>query len=241
MKFFAFRDSKSKKIWAITRKDELEEDVTYNTQYVGAPKQVLVSVVKMNGKEQNRVIIGNKFIQISGWNPLTEGTWHSDYYVVHNNALVPREMVEGNKKECTVNQLIEAMGLQMVMETMIKTGHIQGFSKEIEENIDSEKMQKKIEEEYGTKLIDLVVDKPSVEINFEKNYVLSQYANKLIFEIEHFEKVCEQIGKETSAKSFSDILKTREEKEKRAREIAAELKGLSQQLGKEPKDFLREK
>lgn len=238
---FVFKDDKNGKVWAITNERESGEEKVYNTQYVGSNKQSLVTVCLKNGEERNRVIIGDEYIQISGYDPFTElnrNVW-SDIYVVQGNQVVPIAVAK-KQEHMTYNQAIEGLGLQMVLEDLMNSGCMMGFSKEIEENIQLEEYRKSFEKQYNTKVIELEASTPE-NIDFKNNGQLSGICNRLINQIEdfHFQNICKKHGKEVSTEEYTQIVEETQAKEEKAKNIAEELKSLANELGIDPKEFLR--
>ena len=100
MRIFAFKDEETNQIWAIATKMWSENQEVYNTQMKGAKKQALVTVVYEDGGELNKVIMGDKYIQIAGahaLNPNVGAKNWNDCYVVEGDRVLPKKMVE--KKE----------------------------------------------------------------------------------------------------------------------------------------------
>lgn len=243
MNVFVFKDSKSGNIWAISSLKESEDKKWYNTQYVGSSKQSLVTVSIKNGEEMNRVVIGDEYIQISGYDPITEvnrNLW-SDIYVVQGNQVVPKVVAE-KREQMTYNQAIEGLGLQMVLEQLMENNQMCGFSKEIEEkiekNIQLDEYRKKFEEESKTKVTILESIRPE-KIDFTNNEQLSGICNRLIKQIEECKDACEKQGKEVSTEAYTQIVEETEVKEEKAKQIAEELKSLANELGIDPKELLR--
>ena len=100
MRIFAFKDEETNQIWAIATKMWSENQEVFNTQMKGAKKQALVTVVYEDGGELNKVIMGDKYIQIAGahaLNPNVGAKNWNDCYVVEGDRILPKKMVE--KKE----------------------------------------------------------------------------------------------------------------------------------------------
>ena len=94
MRIFAFKDEKTNKIWAIATKMWSEKQEVFNTQIKGAKQQALVTVVYEEGAELNKVIIGDKYIQIAGahaLNPNTGAKNWNDCYVAVGDRVLPKK------------------------------------------------------------------------------------------------------------------------------------------------------
>ena len=240
MRIFAFKDEETNKIWAIASKMWSEKQEVFNTQIKGAKKQALVTVVYEEGEELNRVIIGDKYIQIAGshvLNPNAGAKNWNDCYVVVGDRVLPKKMVE-KKGGHTLNEAIESIFLQGRLEELVKNKYVKGFPKEVEQNIDSEEYRKELEKYYQTCILILERKQPT-NIDFEDNQQLDAISRGCIAEIRKIEKEIGEQDENLSADKVNEMLQEKQKKVERAKQIAEELASLAEELGKTPQDFLK--
>lgn len=240
MRIFAFKDEETNKIWAIASKMWSEKQEVFNTQIKGAKKQALVTVVYEEGEELNRVIIGDKYIQIAGshvLNPNAGAKNWNDCYVVVGDRVLPKKMVE-KKGGHTLNEAIESIFLQGRLEELVKNKYVKGFPKEVEQNIDSEEYRKELEKYYQTCILILERKQPT-NIDFEDNQQLDAISRGCIAEIRQIEKEIGEQDEKLSAEKVNEMLQEKEKKVERAKQIAEELASLAEELGKNPQEFFK--
>lgn len=240
MRIFAFKDKETNQIWAIASKMWSEKQEVFNTQIKGAKKQALVTVVYEEGKELNRVIIGDKYIQIAGshvLNPNAGAKNWNDCYVVVGDRVLPKKMVE-KKGGHTLNEAIESIFLQGRLEELVKNKYVKGFPKEVEQNIDSEEYRKELEKYYQTCILILGRKQPT-NIDFEDNQQLDAISRGCIAEIRKIEKEIGEQDENLSADKVNEILQAKQKKVERAKQIAEELESLAEELGKDPQEFFK--
>lgn len=240
MRIFAFKDEETNQIWAITTKMWSENQEVFNTQMKGAKKQALVTVVYEDGGELNKVIMGDKYIQIAGANALNPKVgaknWN-DCYVVEGDRVFPKDVVEG-KKDLTLNEAMEGVFLEGKLEDLVKNKYIKGLPKNVVENIDSEECRKELEDYFQTHISILERKQPS-NINFEDNQQLDAISRGCIAEIRQIEKEIGKQDEDLPADKVNEMLQEKQKKVERAKKIAEELASLAEELGKTPQDFLK--
>ena len=242
MRIYAFKDKETNEIWAIANKMQSETEEVFNTQIKGGKKQTMVTVVYKEGGILNKVIVGDKYIQISGshaLNPRVGAKNWNDCYIVTEDRVLPKNAVEG-KESFTLNEGIEGIGLQGRLEELVKNKYINGFPKEVEENIGSEEYRNKLEKEFKTGVLILEQKRPS-EINFEDNQQLDTISNDCIKSIRNIEKVIGSKEENLTSKQIEEIMREKQKKVERAKQIAEELESLAEELGKTPQEFFRGK
>lgn len=240
MRIFAFKDEETNQIWAIATKMWSKNQEVFNTQIRGAKKQALVMVAYEDGGELNKVIIGDKYIQIAGANALNPKVgaknWN-DCYVVEGDRVFPKDVVEG-KKDLTLNEAIEGVFLEGKLEDLVKNKYIKGLPKNVVENIDSEECRKELENYFQTSILVLKQKRPS-NIDFEDNQNLDVISRECIAQIRKLEQIIGEQDEEWSADKVNEMLQEKEKKVERAKQIAEELALLAEELGKTPQDFLK--
>lgn len=240
MRIFAFKDEETNQIWAIATKMWSENQEVFNTQMKGAKKQALVTVVYEDGGELNKVIMGDKYIQIAGahaLNPNVGAKNWNDCYVVEGDRVLPKKMVE-KKGGHTLNEAIEGVFLEARLEDLVKNKYIKGLPKDVVEKIDSEECRKELEDYFQTSILVLRRKQPS-NINFEDNQQLDAISRSCIAEIRQIEKEMGEQDENLSAEKVNEMLQEKQKKVERAKQIAEELVSLAEELGKDPQEFFK--
>ena len=240
MRIFAFKDEETNQIWAIATKMWSGNQEVFNTQMKGAKKQTLVTVVYEDGGELNKVIMGDKYIQIAGahaLNPNVGAKNWNDCYVVVGDRVLPKKMVE-KKGGHTLNEAIEGVFLEARLEDLVKNKYIKGLPKDVVEKIDSEECRKELEDYFQTSILVLKRKQPS-NINFEDNQQLDAISRSCIAEIRQIEKEMGEQDENLSAEKVNEVLQEKQKKVERAKQIAEELVSLAEELGKNPQEFFK--